>query len=565
MNEISKQVKIAKRRMTMGRFFSVLCWSVFAGLLIAAIGIAIPKIWFIDSLTSVADFSRWNWGWVIGGTIGGLSVATLLAWAGRKSDIDAAVLIDKRFGLKERLSSAITLTADEAATKVGLALVEDAADQASTIDVRDQFGFKPSWRALLPLIPVLLMLGLLFVPNAVMDKIADATEVAPINRERVKVSVETLKKKLEKKIEDPTSKGLKDALANLESLEKKVDKLSEKSTDEEKKQALVKLNDVRKELEDRQKELGGAADLKASLKKMDKIAQGPARQVADALKNGDTEAAEDALKNLADKIKNGNLSETEKKQLGEGLKKMADQIEKMAQQQQENKQQLEEQLKQAMQEGDLQKASEIQKQLEKQPQQQQMDKMKQMAQQMKDCAECMKQGGQQGQQGKPGEQGDARQQMQNAARALEDMAQELEDMESQLQELQDMEDFSDELDQIKNGINGCPNPCQGRNPDGEPGNRDNAKGHGPGGGQRAIEEDETGGYKAKVKTDLQKGQTVVTGTADGANLTGRSESEVREAVQREFDMQSDPVENQVLPNHQREHATQYFEAIREGG
>ena len=44
MNEINKQVSRAKRRLITGRFFRVLTWSMFAGLLLAAIGMVIPKI-----------------------------------------------------------------------------------------------------------------------------------------------------------------------------------------------------------------------------------------------------------------------------------------------------------------------------------------------------------------------------------------------------------------------------------------------------------------------------------------------------------------------------------------
>ena len=90
----------------------------------------------------------------------------------------------------------------------------------------------------------------------------------------------------------------------------------------------------------------------------------------------------------------------------------------------------------------------------------------------------------------------------------------------------------------------------------------NAKGEGPGAGEREREEEKTGKYKTRVKGKLQKGQTVVTGEAEGNNITGRSTSEVREIVRESLTDEADPLENQVLPKSQREHAKEYFEKLR---
>ena len=50
MNEINKQVARARRRMMIGKFFNILAWAAFAGLLLAVIGMAIPKIWHLEFL-----------------------------------------------------------------------------------------------------------------------------------------------------------------------------------------------------------------------------------------------------------------------------------------------------------------------------------------------------------------------------------------------------------------------------------------------------------------------------------------------------------------------------------
>ena len=117
-----------------------------------------------------------------------------------------------------------------------------------------------------------------------------------------------------------------------------------------------------------------------------------------------------------------------------------------------------------------------------------------------------------------------------------------------------IEDLEDAIGEAKGGMNGKESD--------DPKWSKNAKGKGRGAGEREREADKTGKYKSRVKGKLQKGQTVVTGDADGNNITGRSTSEVREIVRQSINEKTDPLENQVLPKSQREHAKEYFEKLR---
>ena len=65
-----------------------------------------------------------------------------------------------------------------------------------------------------------------------------------------------------------------------------------------------------------------------------------------------------------------------------------------------------------------------------------------------------------------------------------------------------------------------------------------------------------------VKGKIQKGETVVTGHADGNNISGKSVSEAREIARSSMSKRSDPLENQKLPRSQRDHAREYFENLR---
>lgn len=564
MNEISRQVARAHRRLLIGQFFRILCWSVFAGLLLAAVGLAIPKIWHLEMLTDAAVQNTWTWSWIGGGLLLGLLVATGMTWFGRKSRLNSAIEVDRRFGLKERMSSALVLDEKTAESDAGRALINDAAARAQTIDVRDKFGYQPTWRAALPVLPALILAVLMFVPNAAMDKRADASEINKINAERVKIAVEQAKKKFSDKAKDMETKGLKDALAKLDSLEKKIDDVAGGNS-EDKKESLIKLNDVKKQLEDRQQQLGDADQLKESLKKLSSVSKGPAKQIAEAMKSGDFEEAKKAVKELAEKLKSGKLSETEKQQLAKDLKELAKQLQQMAEQQQQAKEKLKEQIKQAQQQGDLDKAAELQQQLEKMEQQnKQQQKMQQMAQNLQKCADCMnqqKQGGKPG--GKqPGQQGNqqAQAQLQKAGEALEDLADDIEHMQQDLQDLEDLQDLAKSLEDIKNAMNDC--DCEGQGD--QPKFGDWQKGKGKGFGKREKGEGDTSGFKSQVKGKLQKGETVATGSADGNNITGKSVSQAREIVKASMNEDNDPLAEKKLPKSTREHAREYFQKVREG-
>ena len=56
-------------------------------------------------------------------------------------------------------------------------------------------------------------------------------------------------------------------------------------------------------------------------------------------------------------------------------------------------------------------------------------------------------------------------------------------------------------------------------------------GEGQGTGERPFEEDQTSGFKTGVKGKVGKGEKVVTGYADGDNITGRTTAEVTELIQ----------------------------------
>src|SRR5262245_13533736 len=438
MEEIKRQVGRAQRRLVFEQFFRVFGWSLFTSLLLAAIGLAIPRLWVL-----AIDAKVWDWSWFGGGIGVGLLMAAVWTYFIRRSGLDAAIELDRRFGLKERVSSTLALSAEERDTEIGKALMSDAARRVERIDVRDQFAVSPTWRVALPLAPAIAVIVLALLPVATM-KTAEAT-VQP--NEEVKKQIRVATQKLQEKLRESQKKseelGLKDG-DMLKEVNKELDKLvSKDSTD--RKEALIKINDLAKEIEKRKQELGGADKMRKDLDKLKVIAKGPADKMADALKEGDFGKAQEEMKKLNEELKTGKLSKEDQEKLAKQLEEMKEKMQQGMQDQKEARQRLEQQIQQKLAEGNVGEAAKMQQQLDKMNEnaQQQQQMMQQLADKLGQAAQALKEGG------------DPKQ----AAEQLDKLAADLEKMQMQLEELENLQEVLDQLADAKDAMN-CAN-CQG--------------------------------------------------------------------------------------------------------
>ena len=593
MQAIERAVNIARFRLNANLFFQIVFRALLVGLGFAALAWSVPKIWPLENWLPGVTAASWCWGSLLGGITLGVAYSVFKLWRQRTSQLDAAVEVDRRFGLKDRLSSALALDEQAAGSPVGQALIADAEGRAARIDVRDQFPIRTERRLAWLLAPIVAIVALGFVPNA---RTQEKVPVTPVVNETkpIEVAVEVAKKSLEERAKQLEEQGLKEAAADLQTLAKKFDTLPAGESDL-KKDALLKLNDVRDELDKQRSALGNVEALKQNLAKLSEVSQGPADKLNKAMTEGDFNEAKKLVEELAKKLKSGELNEQERKQLAEQLQKMAEVADKLAKEHEQAKRDLQEQIRQAQAEGDLKKAADLQKKLEKREAvDRQMEQLKKAAENLQKAGKAVEPKPNKGQQpakgrpnqGEPGKQGDeqkqnsgepqsgqskegeesgdSQQQMQEAQKALEDLAEQIEQMEIDDQMQQQLQDLEQELQECKDGINGCPNP--GDKPGGKDMNKgDFKKGEGRGHGEREQQEGATGEYKSKVKGAIQKGETVKTGDADGNNLPGSSAAEARELIKSEMSRQSDPLEDQQLPRSQREQAKEYFEKLRGGG
>lgn len=551
MDEIQQQVAVARHRMIVQQFLGIIAWSLFATLLIAAVGLAIPKIWILP--VAATD---WTWSWV-GGSLGaGLLIAGVWTWCVRRSAIDAAIEIDRRCQLKERVSSALSLTPDEMDTEIGRALVQDAIYRVQRVDVRDSFVVRPQRRILLPLLPAGAICALIsLVPNAVPDKQAAAANSQTQQAQQVKRSAKKLQEQLDRVKKKADEKGLEDADVLLKELQKGVDELVNKTGVDHKK-ALVKMNDLAKTLQGRRDQMGGMDKMREQLNRLKDLAGGPAEKIAEAMKEGNFQKALDELKNLQEKLKNDQLTEEEKQQLAKQLEQMQNRLQELKDSHEQAKRDLEQEIKRRQDAGDLQGAGQLQRQLDQlNRMNDQMDALQKMAQQLGQCRECLKNG-----------DGKA------AAAQLDQMAQNLQELQNQADQLETLEQMLDEIAMAKEAMGckecngeGC-GACMGQfgNGRGEGEQPGMGLGEGQGQGERPEAKTNTSFYESRVKGNVQPGEAVRTGSAGGPNQAGKTLQDAKDQLQSSFSEQADPLVDLRLPKKEREHTREYFRRYREG-
>ena len=438
MQEINKAVSIAQRRLAIGQLFSILTWAAFVSLLIAAVGVAIPKIWHLGFLETQNHKDAWLYSWTLGAIVVGFVVTAIITYRKLSSRLDVATEIDSRFGLKERVSSALAIDSESAQGPVEQALIEDAQRRVETIEVAEKFELRPRWTGLLPLIPMAIIVMLLFLPDAKVQANATESEEA-LSREKVRLKVEAFKKKIEQAREQIEAKGLENASEDVKVIAEKIDKLNSDDL-QNPKQALVKLNNIKKEIEERQKSVGDSKSFRDNLNKLKDTGKGVAKKIGDALAEGNFKDADKAIKDLAKKLKEGKLTNAEAKQVANQLQDLATNMKQAAEQRQQKIEDLQKQIDKAVQEGDLDKAAQLQQQKETAEQNnKQQQNLDNIANQLQQAAEAMKNGD-------PQQMKDA---MQQAAKAMEGMGEDLQDLQQQMEDMENLQDMEDMIDQLK--------------------------------------------------------------------------------------------------------------------
>jgi hypothetical protein len=531
MDSLRKQVRRAQRRILFQRFLGVLCWSWFVTLLAATLGIGAGKLW-PEQLAGIAD-----WHWLAGGLGAGLLFALIWTFARRQPAIDAAIEVDRRFGLKERVSSALALSSEELETAVGRALVADAQHRVDKLYIPERFQLQLGRTSLLPLATmVIACLIAVFVPPRIIETQAEAKQDSALVKKQVKESSEALQKKLKEQRQQAREKGLKDAEEMFDKLERGAKELSKGEAD--RKQTLVSLNDLAKELEKRRQGMGDAEQLKKQLNQLKDLKQGPADKMAEALKNGDFKEAMKELEQLKQALREGKLDKESQMKLADQMADMQKKLKEMAEGHKKKMADLEERIKQKREAGQKQEAEELQRQLDRMMMQsQQMKQMEKMGEKLGECAKCLQEG-----------------KKEEALEGLEAMQANLNEMKQQLDEMEMLDAALDEISEAKSMMQGM-RRGQGMG---------DGLGEGRGYGDRPEERTDAKFHDSLVKQKTGKGAAIVTGFAEGPNAKGQVTQEISAQLEAAKSESADPLTDVRLPRDYRDHAKGYFDAFREG-
>ncbi|MCA9258810.1 MAG: hypothetical protein KDA61_06405 [Planctomycetales bacterium] len=550
LNSIEQDVRRVQRLLGAELFLARLGRCLAVALAVAAVAIAVPKLaaWSVD-----AAWAKW----ALGGAVLGACAATV-AWMRLRPQtaLDAAMEIDRRYDLRERVASSLALQASDAQSPAGRALMHDARRALQRVDVAERFPIQWRRRAWAPVVPALIAaLAAMFVDGREAQSQTEAAQSVLTQQEAARA--ESLRERFAQRAKQAKEKGLEESSELFRQLEKKAEQLA-KAKDMERRDALVQLNDLAKQLDDRRKQLGGSEALKRQLAKMQDLQKGPGDKMAAAMKRGDWKAARQELEKMQRQLANKEMTP----EMREKLQQQMSQLQKQLEQAAETKRQAEEELRKLVEkkkaEGDLAEAGRLQQKLdEMRKQNQQTNQMEKLAQQMSQAQQALEKGDQQA-----------------AADAMQQMSQQMEQLEQQMAESDMLASEMSQIEMAKDAMacdscngEGC-SDCQGGDGDAFSEMFSETPGMGMGGGRgagpRPDTPDDVDFRESRVRQKPGRGAAVIVGEAHGPNFSGQALEQIKEEMQSDESDPADPLVIEQMSKPRREHAEEYFNLLRDG-
>jgi hypothetical protein len=544
LSPLDRQLTAVSRRLYMQTFLDRLVWC-WSGALVLA------SVWFFAEsylLASPADWLKWA---VAGGL---LAVATALAGGlavlAAPSRLIAALSLDERFGLRERVTTSLTLGAGQASSPAGQALLADVNQRIGSLDVRSKFPVSMSRSAFV--VPVCATIfacvALLYEPPKTQALTGPTDEGKQPIANVAKVD-EAMKKLAKKPIEKAADKPKTE---EIERLEAKLEEIANRprKTKDELRERVKEMKALEDRMRKRENELASKLDNRdQALKKLDKMNEGakdgPAKDLQKALSQGNMDQAKDALEKLSKKI--DQMSEKDKEKLAKQLKEMEEKLKRLA----DNKEKKEE-LEKLKKDGKLSDEAFEREMKDLEKQGENLKDLQDLADKMGQCKKCLEQGDAKG----------AKQKMQDAADKMKELGADdetLEDLREQMKRLQDAK---------KAGKNGS-GEGKDDNGDPQPNDTDQPNDGGIGAGRRAQGGDvPTKSFETKARTPFDaKGKKIFDGYAPGQNFRKKSTSEIIEDIEQARQESSEAIETQRIPKAARDMAKGYFKNLggQEGG
>ena len=257
--------------------------------------------------------------------LGILAVAVLasLLWAIRRrpSLLEAALETDRRLALEERSTSSLQLARAEG--PMIDALHEDARRRIAQVDFRGAFPFSVPSSTRWLILPLLVFgVGYVFLPEFDLFGFKERQVQAKAKQEARRVKAERIEAAA-RPLKDAGKTAQTDALADAaRDIERVAEELAAGKLTE--KQALAKLAGLGERLRERREALQPEAARPNLASEAGKL--GATREMAQNILNGRFGAAAQQARELQKKLKEGDLSDEEKKKLAEDLKKLSDML-----------------------------------------------------------------------------------------------------------------------------------------------------------------------------------------------------------------------------------------------
>jgi len=416
--DLESKVRRVRLRQFVQNLLCALPWCLTAGLLLAAV------CWLVQPWLRIE--SAW-WQPFLAALALGLGAAVGWAFYRRPDAVDSAMALDEAFGLKERVTTALTLDGQLRTTSAGIALLEDTEKHVAGLDVASRFPLRVQrWAALAPAAAILFALVVVFYDPTPGESTPVETPGAQAKKEEPLVDKNLLEQLKQERRQRPRERTTEQTEQLDAELDKIIDRLDKADKQPDVQLAIQDMTQAAEQIRKRQEELAKLNDLgnklknDADLKKKD---DGPTKDLKEALSMADLEKAKEEVKKLTDDLKQGKLSEEQKKEMEKKLKEMQEKLKDLAEQKQRRE-------KIASSDMDPEEKKRELAKIDKECQN--MKSLADLAEKLGQCQQSLQQG--------DGEQ---------AAQALSEALDKLGEMELDQKELERLQQMAADLDKLK--------------------------------------------------------------------------------------------------------------------
>lgn len=523
--------------------------------------LALTLAWFAVEpavVPGAPPYLKWA---VLGGLVGlGTLLAILLARRAAPSRLTAALALDQRFGLQERVTTALSLAPHDQSSAAGQALLADANAKLERLAIPGQFPVRVGWRALfLPAEAAAIALLALY-PLPVQTLLAGgghaADEAARTDDGEKQFQTVTPRTFLRPPAARPNkSEELRQLEAELEKLyaehNKPIDPNQEKPERVRERQERIataeeRLKKREQELAEKFQKLQDQMGKLTELEPGESRPEGPATEFQQALAKGDLKKAQEEVDRLRKKAKEKKLDPEEQKDLQKQLGDLNEKVDRLTREKKEKEKKLKDLIDQAKREN--RDAESLERELRD------LQTDQQMTQEMQDLAKALQQA----------KQALDRNDMEGLAEQLSRVSDQLGDIEDQVQDFNDIEEHLQNLKQMRK--EGC-QQCQGDgDKKGEPGgNKDDARGYAEGATGRRPENKDAqtkAGEEQRVRGFFDpRGRKSYGGSTTGPAFKKSSSVEMAGDIKQAVQEAPEAIEVQRLPKAAREMVKEYFEKL----